>query len=125
MPVGFQGLGTVASLVRGGKLRLVGVSMAHRHPQFPDVPTVSESGLPGFRFNSWFTLMAPAATPREIIGRLHAELVKVLTIPDVREKLAAQGFTPVGSTPEELATATREQLARYAALMKQAGIKSE
>ncbi len=125
VPVGFQGLGTVASLVRGGKLRLVGVSMAQRHPQFPDVPTVSESGLPGFRFNSWFTLMAPAATPREIIGRLHAEVVKALAIPDVREKLAAQGFTPVGSTPEELATATREQLARYAALMKQAGIKSE
>ena len=125
VPAGFQGLGTVASLVRGGKLRLVGVSMAQRHPQFPDVPTVSESGLPGFRFNSWFTLMAPAGTPREIVGRLHADVVKALAVPDVREKLAAQGFTPVGSTPEELATATREQLARYAALMKQAGIRPE
>ncbi len=125
VPAGFQGLGTVASLVRGGKLRLIGVSMAQRHPQFPDVPTVSESGLAGFRFNSWFTLMAPAGTPRDIVARLHGEVVKALAIPDVREKLAAQGFTPVGSTPEELASATRDQLARYAALMKQAGIRAE
>jgi tripartite-type tricarboxylate transporter receptor subunit TctC len=73
IPVGFQGLGTVAPLVRGGQLRLIGVTTQYRLPQFPDVPTVSESGLPGFYFNSWFAVLVPAGTPKDIIGRLNAE----------------------------------------------------
>ena len=125
VPVAFQGLATVASLVRGGKLRLIGVSTPARHPQFPEVPTVSESGLPGFEFNSWFAVMAPAGTPKDIIARLHAEIVKALADPDVREKLNAQGLTPRGSSPEELRKATTEQLAKYARLIKQAGISAD
>jgi tripartite-type tricarboxylate transporter receptor subunit TctC len=125
VPVAFQGLATVASLARGGKLRLIGVSTPQRHPQFPDVPTVSESGLPGFEFNSWYAMMAPAGTPKDIIARLHAEVVKALADADVREKLNAIGLTPRGSTPEELRKATAEQLAKYARLMKQAGIKAD
>jgi tripartite-type tricarboxylate transporter receptor subunit TctC len=123
--VAFQGLATVAGLVKGGKLRLIGVTTARRLPQFPEVLTVSESGLPGFEFNSWATIVAPAGTPKEIIARLNAEIVRALAAPDVREKLIAQGLTPRGSSPEELGQATREQLARYATLMKQAGIKLE
>ena len=95
--------------------------MPARHPQFPEVPTVSESGLPGFEFNSWFAIMVPAGTPKDIIARLHAEVVKALGDADVREKLNAQGLTPRGSSPEELRKATAEQLAKYARLMKQAG----
>ena len=125
VPVAFQGLATVASLVRGGKLRLIGVSTPARHPQFPEVPTVSESGLPGFEFNSWFAVMAPAGTPKEIVARLHTEIVKALADPDVREKLNAQGLTPRGSSPEELRKATTEQLAKYARLIKQAGISAD
>jgi tripartite-type tricarboxylate transporter receptor subunit TctC len=125
IPVAMQGLATVATLARGGKLRLIGVSMPARHPQFPEVPTVSESGLPGFEFNSWFAIMVPAGTPKDIVARLHAEVVKALADPDVREKLGAQGLTPRGSSPEELRKATAEQLAKYARLMKQAGIKAE
>jgi tripartite-type tricarboxylate transporter receptor subunit TctC len=125
VPVGFQGLGTVAGLVRGGKLRLIGVSTRERHPQFPDVPTVGESGLPGFLFNSWFTIVAPAGTPKDIVAKLNAEVRKALEAPEVREKLVAQGFTVRGSSPEELGAATRAQLERYATLMKQAGIKAE
>src|SRR5215831_14857364 len=86
VPVGFQGLATVASLVRGGKLRLVGVATHRRLPQFSDVPTVAESGLPGFEFNSWFTIMAPAGTPRDIIERLNGEIRNALADPDVRAK---------------------------------------
>jgi tripartite-type tricarboxylate transporter receptor subunit TctC len=123
--VAFQGLATVAGLAKGGKLRLIAVTTPRRLPQFAEVPTVSESGLPGFEFNSWATVVAPAGTAKEIITRLNAEIVKALATPDVRDKLVAQGLTPRGSSPEELRRATREQLARYAMLMKQAGIKSE
>src|SRR4051795_12716843 len=107
IPVGFQGLGTVAALVRGNSLKLIGVTTPNRLPQFPDVPTVSESGLPGFEFNSWFALMAPAHTPKPIIARRADEVQKALNDRDVRERLNAQGLTVRGSSPDELGTATR------------------
>jgi tripartite-type tricarboxylate transporter receptor subunit TctC len=122
VPVGFQGLATVATLIRGGKLKLLGVTTRGRLAQFPDAPTIAESGLPGFEFNSWFAVMAPAGTPREIVARLNAEILKALANPGVREKLVAQGLTVRGSSPEELGAATREQLAKYGRLMKQAGV---
>jgi tripartite-type tricarboxylate transporter receptor subunit TctC len=125
VPVAFQGLATVTGLVRGGKARLIGVATPAPLPQFPGVPTVSTSGLPGFQFNSWFTVMAPAGTPKEIVARLNAEIRKALDDPEVREKLRDQGLTVRGTSPEELATAMREQLARYARLFKEAGIKGE
>ncbi len=125
VPVAFQGLATVVGLVNGGKLRLIAVTTPRRLPQFAEAPTVSESGLTGFEFNSWATIVAPAGTPKEIVTRLNAEIIKALSAPDVRDKLIAQGLTPRGSSPEELRQATREQLARYATLMKKAGIKLE
>ncbi|MGZ5081193.1 MAG: Bug family tripartite tricarboxylate transporter substrate binding protein [Usitatibacter sp.] len=125
VPVAFQGLATVAGLVRGGKARLIGVTTKAPLPQFPGVPTVSESGLPGFEFNSWFTVMAPAGTPKEIVARLNAEILKALADPEVREKLRDQGLTIRASSPEELAVATRQQLARYGRLFKEAGIKAD
>jgi tripartite-type tricarboxylate transporter receptor subunit TctC len=121
----FQGIATVTSLVKAGKVRLIGVTTPRRMPQFADVPTVSESGLPGFEFNSWFTIMAPAGTPKEITHRLATEVQKALADPEVREKLAAQGLTPRGSSPEELGTATRTQLAKYGALIKANNITAE
>ncbi len=125
VPVGMQGLGTAAGLARSGKLRLIGVSTPQRLAAFPDVPTIAESGLPGFAFRSWFVIVAPAGTPKAIVTRLNAEIRKALAQPDVREKLVQQGFTVQGSTPEELGAATKEQLARYGKLMKEAGIKAE
>ena len=125
VPIAFQGLATVVGLVRGSKARLIGVTTKAPLAQFPGVPTVSTSGLPGFEFNSWFTVMAPAGTPKEIIARLNAEIVKALGDPDVRARLLDQGLTVRGTSPEELAAATRDQLARYARLFKEAGIKGE
>jgi tripartite-type tricarboxylate transporter receptor subunit TctC len=125
IPVGFQGLGTVAALVRGNSLKLIGVATPNRLPQFPDVPTVSESGLPGFFFNSWFAILAPAGTPREIIARLNAEVLKAVGDPEIRAKLENLGFTVRGSSPEELGALTREQFAKYARVMKEMGISNE
>jgi tripartite-type tricarboxylate transporter receptor subunit TctC len=125
IPVAFQGLGTVASLVRGGQLKLLGVTTQNRLPQFPDVPTVSESGLPGFFFNSWFAILVPAGTPKDIVARLNAEVLKALGDPEVRRKLEEQGFAVRGSSPEELRILTGDQLAKYARVIKEMGITIE
>ncbi len=125
IPVGFQGLGTVTALVRGGQLKLLGVTTQTRLPQFPDVPTVAESGLPGFFFNSWFAILAPAGTPKDIIARLNAEVLKVVSDPEIRRKLEELGFAVRGSSAEELRIMTREQLAKYARVMKEMGIANE
>ena len=121
----FQGIATVNSLVKAGKLKLIGVTTAKRMPQFADVPTVSDSGLPGFEFNSWFALMAPAGTPKAIVQTLYAEMSKALADPETRDKLTALGLTPRGSTPDELAKAMRAQLQRYGELIKSAGITAD
>jgi tripartite-type tricarboxylate transporter receptor subunit TctC len=121
----FQGIATVNSLVKGGKLRLIAVSTPKRLPQFADVPTVSESGLAGFEFNSWFAMLAPAGTPKAIIQTLNTEIAKALADPEVREKLTALGLTPRGTTAEELGRATKAQLAKYGELIRQAGITGE
>jgi tripartite-type tricarboxylate transporter receptor subunit TctC len=115
----------VTSLVGGNKLKLLAVSTKNRMPQYPNVPTVSESGLNDFQFNSWFTIVAPAGTPKEIINRLNAEILKALNDPEVQEKFNAQGLTPRGSSPQELAAATKDQLARYGQLIRNAGITAE
>ena len=125
VPVAFQGLATVNSLIRSSKVKLVAVSTPKRMPQYPDVPTVSESGLPGFEFNSWFAVLAPAGTPPEIVARLNAEIVKAIADPTVRDQLVAQGLTPRGSSADELGRATKAQAAKYAALIRKNGIKAE
>ena len=121
----FQGIATVTSLIQAGKLRLIAVSTPKRLAQFPNVPTVSESGLSGFEFNSWFAMMAPAGTPKAIITQLHSEVVKALADADVQTKLIQQGLTPRGLAPDDLGKAMRVQYAKYGKLIKDAGIKSE
>jgi tripartite-type tricarboxylate transporter receptor subunit TctC len=123
--VPYKGLGTVASLVRGGQVKLLGVTTQNRLPQFPDVPTVSESGLPGFFFNSWFAIMAPVGTPADIVARLNAEVLKALGDPEIRRKLEELGFAVRGSSAEELRALTRDQLAKYARVIKEMGIVNE
>ena len=121
----FQGIATVSSLIKAGKLKLLAVCTPKRLPQFPDIPTVSESGLPGFEFNSWFAMMAPAGTSKTITQRLQQDVVKALADTQVKEQLSGLGLSPRGSTPEELATSLGAQLARYDRLFKQAGITAD
>ena len=125
VPIAFQGLATVATLVRGGKLKLIGVTTKNRLAQFVDVPTVGESGLPGFEFNSFFALLAPAGTPPDIVNRLNTEIVKALNDQDVKDKLIAQGLSPRGTSPTELGNITKDQLNRYGRLFKAANIKAD
>jgi tripartite-type tricarboxylate transporter receptor subunit TctC len=125
IPVAFQGLGTVTALVKGGQLNLIGVTTPKRLAQYPDVPTVSESGLPGFLFNSWFAILAPAGTPKDVIAKLNAEVVKALADPETRKKLDDQGMVVRGSSAEELRVMTKDQLAKYGKLIADLGIEAK
>jgi tripartite-type tricarboxylate transporter receptor subunit TctC len=123
--VAFQGIATVSSLIKAGKLRLIAVTTPKRLPQFPEVPTVSESGLSGFEFNSWFAMMAPAGTPKPIVEKLHAEISKALADPSIKEQLFGLGLSPRGTTPDQLAADLRTQFAKYGNLIRQANITAE
>jgi tripartite-type tricarboxylate transporter receptor subunit TctC len=125
IPVAFQGLGTVTGLVQGGQVKLIGVTTEKRLAQYPDVPTVSESGLPGFLFNSWFAILAPVGTPKDIVERLNGEVRKALADPDTRRRLDEQGLVVRGSSAEELRVLTRDQLAKYAKLIDALGIAAK
>jgi tripartite-type tricarboxylate transporter receptor subunit TctC len=116
---------TLATLphVKAGKLVALGVSSAQRNPTLPDMPTIAETGLPGFDVNEWNMLVAPAGTPASIIARLHQEVVKSLGSTEARERIAALGATSVGNTPTEAAQHLRNELTRWAKVAKEAGIK--
>ncbi|MDQ2780047.1 MAG: tripartite tricarboxylate transporter substrate binding protein [Pseudomonadota bacterium] len=118
-----QGIATVASLAKGGKLRLIGVMRNSRHPEFPDAPTLKEQGINDFTFKTWFGMVAPTGTPKDIIQRLHREVVKALADPEVKEKYAALGLVPNGCTPDEMAAVIREQLERYGKAVRDNHIK--
>ncbi|MDM0051349.1 tripartite tricarboxylate transporter substrate binding protein [Variovorax sp. J22R115] len=121
----FQGLGTVTSLIQGGKLRLLAVSTPKRLPQYPNVPTVAESGLPDFYFNSWFAMVAPKGTPNEIIDRLHAAMRSALDDPDTNAKLVGLGITVRGTSPEDFGRAIGEQYALYRKVIQANNIKAD
>lgn len=111
--------------IKTGRLRPLAVGAANRSPLLPDVPTVAESGLPGFEASSWWGIVAPAATPREIVARLHAALVKGIGDKAVTERLLSQGMEPVLNTPEQFAERIKQDLPRWGKLVKAAGIKPQ
>jgi tripartite-type tricarboxylate transporter receptor subunit TctC len=111
--------------VRNGKLKGIAVGSARRSPAAPDIPTVAESGLPGFDYVTWYGLYAPAATPKAIIRKLNAEIVHMLADPELAQRFAVQGADPQSSTPEGLARYMREEHARWKKVIATAGIKPE
>ena len=118
---------TLASLpqVKAGKLRALGISSARRSSVAPDVPTIAESGLPGFDVNEWQMLLAPAGTAAAIIERMQREVANGLRNDEVKTRLTELGATPVGSTPQEAQTFLRNELARWADVAKRVGIKPQ
>ncbi len=123
VPIAMSFPGTVEPHLKSGRLRALAVTGAQRALAWPDVPTVAESGFPGFEMQSWAGVLAPAGTPPEIIDRLHREIVRILTIPEVRQVFLTQSAEPVGNTPEQFAAEIKASVARWAPVVKAAGIK--
>ncbi|MEO7404600.1 MAG: tripartite tricarboxylate transporter substrate binding protein [Burkholderiales bacterium] len=111
--------------IKANRWRALAVSTATRTKGLPDVPTVAESGLPGFEVGFWLGALAPAGTPRPIIDKLNAEMVRVVRMPDVAEQLGALGVEPIGSRPEEFARTIHSEVERWAKVVKGAGVKPD
>ena len=111
--------------VKAGKLRALGVASLQRSPAMPDVPTIAEQNLPGFEAVSWYSILAPAGTPKEVVERINGEIARMLAQPEARDKLAGIGATAIGGTPEQLAAVIQQESASYADLFKKAGIRAE
>ncbi|MGZ9006278.1 MAG: Bug family tripartite tricarboxylate transporter substrate binding protein, partial [Burkholderiales bacterium] len=112
----------VLAHVKAGRLRLIGTGGTRRSAVIPDTPTIAET-VPGFELVTWYGIFAPARTPSGIVQRLNGEIEKVLTEPDARERLGAQGLEPTVMTPEALKRYTEQDVSRWARLIKSAGIK--
>jgi tripartite-type tricarboxylate transporter receptor subunit TctC len=110
---------------KAGKLRVLAVLSPNRATIFPDVPTIAESGFPGFEASVWYGFIAPAATPKPVIARLHAEVQKALASPEVKERLAAAGGEVLPGPVEQFATLIRNERVRYAKLIREANIKPD
>ena len=126
LQVGFDTLPTTATHVKTGKLRALAVTSAKRLADFPDVPTVEEAGVPGYRFSTWYGLFAPGGTPANVVAKLHAETTRALNAPETHARLVEMGADgSVTRTPEEFATLVRSDIARFAKVVKEANIKLE
>ena len=121
----FANLTDIGSQIRSGKVKALAVTVTKRASLLPEVPTMSEAGLPGFEIGSWFGLLAPAGTPAPIVSRLNAETVKVLGRSDVQATLGAQGLELVPSSPEQFAAHIKSEIAKFTRIAKAAGIKAE
>ena len=111
--------------VQAGKLRALGVTGTKRSPLMPDVPTIAEAGLPGYTFETWFIVFAPAGTPKPVIDKLNTSLNQALNTPALRERMARDGFDPTPSTPEQARARLEQEMPQWAKLIKERGITAE
>ncbi len=125
VPFMFDQMTAAKPMVESGKLKLLAVTTAQRMTLAPQLPTMAEAGVPGFAMSSWQAVYAPKGTPKPIIQRLNAEIVKILQMSDVKEKLSGLGMEIVGSSPEELARLMSEEIPRWADLVRKSGAKAE
>ena len=121
----FDAMPTALPQVKAGKLRPLAVTTAKRSSQLPELPTIAEAGLPGYEAAGWFGFAAPAGTPRDVVNKLNNEIVRILKLPDVRERLVAQGAEPVGDTPEEFARFIKAEAAKWGKVIRTLNLKIE
>jgi tripartite-type tricarboxylate transporter receptor subunit TctC len=119
----FDNITTAWPLAKGGKLRALAVTTTKRSPVAPDVPTLAESGLPGYEVGSWQGVFAPAGTPPDVVKRLNSEIVKIINMPDVQKKLLELGAEPVGDTPEQFGAFVKSEVAKWGDVVKKSGAK--
>jgi tripartite-type tricarboxylate transporter receptor subunit TctC len=111
--------------IRSGKVRALGVTTAKRNAQLPEVPTIAESGVPGFEVMVWYGLSAPAGTPKSIVAKINADALKVLRMPEIRQRLEQQGIEPTPSSPAEFATFLKSETSKWEKVVKDAGIQPQ
>jgi len=121
----FSATGAVLPMAKAGKLKMMGVSGVKRFPPLPDVPTVAEQGLPGYDYMGWYAALTTARVPKDILVKLHADMVKALRSPDVIERLNQYGFEPVGNTPEEFTALVQSEMAKWGKVLKAVGVRPE
>ena len=119
----FDNMPSALPLVKSGEVRALAVTSATRSSAAPDIPTIAESGLPGFEATSWFALMAPAGLPKEVQARINAETARVLNLPDVREKMTVLGLDLAPGSPQALASLIQSETAKWAGVVKESGAK--
>jgi tripartite-type tricarboxylate transporter receptor subunit TctC len=117
----FDNMPSVIQHVRSGKLRALAVTTAKRSPELPDVPTIAESGLPGYEATSWFGLLAPAGTAPAVVSRLNATIVKVLALADIRKKISDQGAEVYSETPEQFASFIQAEGVKWGKVVRDSG----
>ena len=111
--------------IKAGRLRAIAITTAKRYSGLPELPTVAESGVPGYEASAWFGVVAPAATPREVVARLNTEINRAVNLPDMKERFAQQGATPAPGTPEDFAAWIRAEIAKWGKVVKASGAKVE
>jgi len=121
----FDNIMTAQSHIKSGKLKALGISSLQRSPLVPDVPTIAESGLPGFESVTWFGVFGPAGTPKSVVERMNMEVNKVLADPAIRERFAQLGFEPAGGTPGEFAAVVQRDAAKWSRVIKDANVRAE
>ena len=121
----FIGIPAALPHIKAGKLRALALVAPQRSPALPEVPTVAEAGLKDFEVTTWYGIMTPAGTPRRIVSRLNAELVKIMHTPDVKERLAGMATDPLTSTPEEFAAYLKQEIAKWGDVVRKAHLKAD
>ena len=119
------GIPAAAPHIKAGRLRAMGVIAAQRSAALPDVPTVAEAGLSNFEVTTWYGVLAPAGTPRPMVARLNAEIIRVMHAPDLQERLAATGTEPRTSTPEEFADYIKQEIVKWGKVVREAGLRAD